>query len=212
MFNVGKRNMDSVDPQPLNNEFVRKCSVLLFTFKCLQETFNSEMANQLRLDHEIPTQLTTDNNQENNPNLQNKNNLTRDMASKSKMNVKSKANGSTKNTTTGPSNSANTRITESSSAISNPRVYEMAEYYKQRKEYKLQKVKAEEERLRKHTARPMPNFRAIHLKFPALKNSAEACVSPETPEVLRRGLAMKEKQKQKVLDCETSKLQCVKFY
>lgn len=80
------------------------------------------------------------------------------------------------------------------------RAYAMAEYYKQRKELQLKKIKEEEERLRRHKAKPMPNFKAIHSKAltTAAKDAAEACISPETPEVLKRGLAMKEKQKQKV--------------
>lgn len=45
----------------------------------------------------------------------------------------------------------------------------------------------------------MPNFKAIHTKaLTTVKETNEDCVSPETPEVLRRGIAMKERQKQKV--------------
>ncbi len=62
----------------------------------------------------------------------------------------------------------------------------------------MKRVKEEEERLRKHKAKPMPNFRAIHSKAVAVVKETVDCASPETPQVLRRGLAMKEKQKQKV--------------
>lgn len=90
---------------------------------------------------------------------------------------------------------------QSTKPTSTVRAYDVAEVYRQRKEYKMKKVKEEEERLRKHKAKPMPNFRAIHLKAnSASKMSVEDVVSPETPQVLRRGLAMKEKQKQKVLN------------
>ncbi|XP_037026516.1 uncharacterized protein LOC119067557 [Bradysia coprophila] len=86
-----------------------------------------------------------------------------------------------------------------SKTTSSDRVYAMAEYYKQRKELQLKKIKEEEERLRRHKARPMPNFKAIHSKaLTTAKECAETCISPETPEVLRRGLAMKEKQQQKM--------------
>lgn len=77
----------------------------------------------------------------------------------------------------------------------------------------LKKVTDEEQRLRKHVAKPMPNFKVIHTKaLTTAKETAEACVSPETPEVLRRGLAMKEKQKQKVSEQGSlARLSMVKF-
>lgn len=88
----------------------------------------------------------------------------------------------------------------SKSSSSKPcHAYEAAEFYRKRKEMHLRRIKEEEERLRRHKAKPMPNFKAIHSKANALaKESVDTCVSPDTPEVLRRGLAMKEKQKQKV--------------
>lgn len=84
------------------------------------------------------------------------------------------------------------------------RAYDAAEYYRQRREYQLKKIKEEEEKMRRHKAKPMPNFKAIHSKaLTTVKESTEMCISPETPEVLRRGLAMKEKQKQKVRKTKT---------
>lgn len=88
------------------------------------------------------------------------------------------------------------RSVSQSSSSGSCRAYEMAELYRQRREFQLRKIKEEEERLRRHKAKPMPNFKAIHKALTMPKESA--VVSPETPEVLRRGLATKEKQKQKV--------------
>lgn len=80
------------------------------------------------------------------------------------------------------------------------RAYEVAEFYRKRKEFQLNKIKAEEERMRKHKAKPMPNFKAMHSKaaMAPKPKTVEECVCPVTPEVLRRGILMKEKQKQKV--------------
>ncbi|KAJ6640117.1 hypothetical protein Bhyg_12866 [Pseudolycoriella hygida] len=106
--------------------------------------------------------------------------------------------------TTVASTLARPRTTVSSSVSQPYRVYEAAEYYRRKKELHLKQIKEEEERQRKHVAKPMPNFKAIHEKVLAAKrDSAETCVSPETPEVLRRGLAMKEKQKQKIMEFQS---------
>lgn len=98
-----------------------------------------------------------------------------------------------------------TNVKTSKPPSSNPvpfRAYEAAEIYRVRKEFRMQKIKEEEERLRRHKAKPMPNFKAIHSSVMAVKETGKSCVvSPETPQVLRRGLDMKEKQKQKVLHC-----------
>ncbi|KAG4075912.1 hypothetical protein HA402_003738 [Bradysia odoriphaga] len=90
-----------------------------------------------------------------------------------------------------------------SKTTSSDRAYAMAEFYRQRKELQLKKIKEEEERLRRHKAKPMPNFKAIHSKaLTTAKECLETCISPETPEVLKRGLAMKQKHQQKMKEFE----------
>lgn len=79
------------------------------------------------------------------------------------------------------------------------KAYDAAELYRQKKEQRMKKVQAEEERMRRRIAKPMPNFKAIHARTVTTgRDPLEGCVTPETPEVLRRGIAMKEKQKEKV--------------
>lgn len=81
------------------------------------------------------------------------------------------------------------------------RAFAYVEEYQKRKDNRLKQVEREEREKRRCFAKPMPNFTAIHLKA-LMKQPAHPIdvISPETPEVLRRGLAMKEKFKQKVID------------
>lgn len=157
-------------------------------------TFFLFFTKPLENDHEIPMNIQ---NQENNPNQVNS------MQGKLRkfetlLKLKSKQN----HTVIQGQRSNGSVSGPSIKSIAKPvpcRAYEVAEYYRKKKEIQLKKIKDEEERLRRHKAKPMPNFRAIHSKANTAKEPVETCVvSPDTPEVLRRGLAMKEKQKMKV--------------
>lgn len=76
-------------------------------------------------------------------------------------------------------------------------LYDMAAHYKTKNERKLKLIEEKERQQRIHIAKPMPNFKAIHSK--RIVKEPVDCISPETPEVLKRGLATKEKLKQKVV-------------
>lgn len=82
------------------------------------------------------------------------------------------------------------------------RVAAYFEEYQRRKEYRLKQLEKQEREQRKHIAKKMPNFDVIHSRNRILKGTS-CVVSPQTPEVLKRGLEMKEKLKRKVIINET---------
>lgn len=173
---------------------------------------------QLRLDHEVPVEhqpipVTTD--KENNKNILNNEYPMAGMYGGIKIvyirlhnnliqghqNHQPVDNGVTQTKATvrkaGPSATANLTSTSTSNAVA-IRSFQVAEEYRKRKEHRMAKLVEEERKKRLHVANPMPNFKAIHSKALS-KEPIETCIlSPETPEVLRRGLATREKLKKKV--------------